>query len=101
MTATVIWADYEFGVYTLAAEWSDIGGVYLFTSLQGGVWTPLFAGSADNLRTHLANPPRLTEAVNAGAGYIHARVELLETDRARILRDICRVHDPLLNRRSM
>jgi len=98
MTPTVTWLTHEFLVYTMGANWNEVGGIYIFTGKNArDQWIPLYIGKADSFRSRLGSHERWDEAVQAGATYVHARSVPLEATRAAMEAELIRAYQPKLN----
>ena len=79
--STYRWGGHEFEVYQPDTEWSDVGGVYIFTvqrpgGLLGDRWQALYVGEAKSFKNRLlANHEKWPAAVKLGATHIHIRNE--------------------------
>jgi hypothetical protein len=77
MADTCIWTDllgnkYTYSIYTMAASWNDVDGNYIFTSIQDGVWVPLYMGQG-NFKTRMtAQHECWAPAMRLGATHVHA-----------------------------
>jgi excinuclease UvrABC nuclease subunit len=98
MSNTVRWLDTEFGVYPLdGTQWNDVGGVYIFTSIQGNIWHAHYVGVADSFRNRLPTHERALEARRLGATHIHAVVVPQADIRATLEQRLIAACQPPLN----
>ena len=98
MNTTVTWLTYEFIVYTMEANWNEVGGIYIFTGKNPqGLWVPLYIGKADSFQARFASHERWDEAARVGATHVHALVVPLEANRVIIEAELIQNYQPRLN----
>lgn len=76
----VIWGDWDFTVYRMDGDWTEVGGLYVFarreTDYSGNsLWRALYVGQTHNFADRLPTHPRWQEAQQLGATHVHARTE--------------------------
>lgn len=100
---TVIWAGYQFLVYTpKAARLVNSGGLYVFAKLTtdwigNRSWKPLYVGQAISFSGRLTSHERWSEAENLGMNQIHLMVEQNPFSRDNIERYLIENLQPHLN----
>jgi excinuclease UvrABC nuclease subunit len=98
MSDKVVWSGYEFGVYNPDANWSDVGGLYIFAGLNTrNQWVALYIGRAKSLQNRLSNHDNWEAAARRGATHVHARAESQQATRERIEEVLIRTYQPVLN----
>ena len=99
---TVNWLGYEFEVYQHDANWNEVAGLYVFAVQELGdqetlVWSALYVGQTDSLKSRLPTHEKWPEAVQLGATHVHARVEPEAKQRALIEQALIDACQPPLN----
>ena len=63
-------------VLTHNADWSDAGGVYIFTGVNPTTnrWIPYYVGQTGSFRDRIPSHEKWPPAVLLGATHVHARV---------------------------
>ena len=98
MSDKISWLTYDFGVYTHGATWTAVAGVYIFCFITPeNRWRALYVGQTDDFQGRIPNHERWTEAVQAGATHVHARVEKLGATRDLVEAELIQAYQPPLN----
>ncbi|MDR3405559.1 MAG: GIY-YIG nuclease family protein [Chthoniobacter sp.] len=98
MSDQVTWLGHSFYVCHIDSNWSQHGGVYIFTALDNkGQWWPFYIGQSEQFSNRLPNHERWEEAVRMGATHVHAMVVPQAATRDAIERELIRRYQPKLN----
>jgi excinuclease UvrABC nuclease subunit len=98
MSNKVTWLTYEFDVNQHSANWSAVGGVYIFCYITPqNQWRALYVGQAESLAERIPTHERWQEAVRLGATHVHARAVQAAATRDAIEQELIQAYQPQLN----
>ena len=89
---------FQMKIYTLAANWSDVSGIYIFARQSDEGWYPIYVGQADSFKARLTkNHEHWDDAIRGGATHIHARSVSKQDERDRLEKELIHSLQPALN----
>jgi len=98
MTQRMNWLSLDFGIYPTDSQWSDVGGIYIFTKLNDeNRWVPLYIGQASSFKERFSSHERLEEAKKLGVTHIHAKTVPKQADRDLIESRLIESYQPRFN----
>jgi len=95
---TALWLSKEFSVHSKDANWSNVGGVYVFAGVNAqNQWRAIYIGQAASFAERIPSHERWTEAARAGATHVHARTVPSASDRDALEQSLISTYKPSLN----
>jgi excinuclease UvrABC nuclease subunit len=98
MAEMIKWLNYDFHVVSMNSNWNDVGGVYIFTGVQGSAWKAFYVGETNSFKNRLVpTHEQWAQAQRLGATHVHAMTVPQETARKAIERMLIETYKPPLN----
>ena len=86
-----------FTIHEPHTTWHRLPGVYIFAYKDGEQWRPVYIGKTDEFSTRITNREHWEAAVLLGATHIHTQLEVLDSKRVFMHRQLIRRYQPALN----